>query len=310
MKRRHALAGVASLAIATRRAVAQSLVTIRVSSTANDDVTPIVYAQNSGAFRAAGLDVVFQKANNGSAVAAAVAGGAIDIGKSSVIPVIKAYSRGIPFVAVAPSVLHHDHSLDSGLIVAVDGPRTARELNGSVCAAAALQDTTWLAARTWIDDNGGDSSSIHFLEIPGSAIAVALVQHRIAAGTISQPFLTQAVDDGKARLLANVQDAIALRSLSAFYFSTVDYVARNTESVARFRRVIGESSAYCNAHQAETIPMMAAFTGIEPQVLRTVTRAYFATDLDPRDLQPTIDAAARYKVIDKTFDARNLIAAR
>jgi NitT/TauT family transport system substrate-binding protein len=310
MNRRIALAAAAGLALGPRRIGAQAgLVTLRVSSTANDDVTPVVYAQSAGLFRNVGLEVVFQKANSGSAVAAAVAGGAIDIGKSSVIPIINAHARGVPFVAIAPSGLHHDGSLDSGLVVVNDGPRSARELAGKVISVAGLQDTTWLAARAWLDANGVDSeNAVRFIEVPGSSVLFALEQGRVTAGTMSEPYITQNVKSGKARLLANTLDAIAPRWLLAVYFTTADYAARNREVIARFQRAVAQAATYCNAHQAETVPLMAAFTGLEPAVLAAVNRAYFTPTLDPRDIQPMIGAAARYKLIERPFDARELFA--
>lgn len=307
--RRSVLAAAALTLCSTRRAWAQSsgLVTVRVASTANDDVTSLIYGINSGLFRNAGLDVVFQKANSGSAVAAAVASGAIDIGKSSIIPVINAHARGIPFTIVAGASLHREHALDSGLVVANDGPRNARELTGKVISVAGLQDTTWLSARAWIDGNGGDSEAVRFIEIPGSAVLSALEQGRIAAGTMSEPYVTQNVKSGKARLLAITLEAIAPRWLLAVYMTTRDYVAKNRDAFSRFQKAIDQAGAYCNTHQSETIEMMAAVTGLEPALLAQVTRAYFPPEVDPRDIQPVINAAAKYKLLEKPFDARELI---
>jgi hypothetical protein len=37
-------------------------------------------------------------------------------------------------------------------------------------------------------------------------------------------------------------------------------------------------------------------------------RVTYATSLNPRDIQPLIDAAAKYKAIPASFDARELIS--
>jgi NitT/TauT family transport system substrate-binding protein len=313
MTRRSVLAGAGAALLAGERAAAQTapaLVTLRVASTANDDATTLVYAQNAGLFKSVGIDVTFQKANSGSAVAAAIAGGAIDIGKSSIIPVINGHARGIPFTIVAPCSLYHNHDLDSGLVVANDGPHTARELTGKVISVAGLQDTTWLSARAWIDKNGGDSTAVRFIEVPGSSVLSALEEGRITAGTMSEPYVTQNVKSGKARLLAVTLEAIAPRWLIAVYMSTTDFVAKNRDLVVRFQKAMAQSATYCNTHQAETVPMMAQFTGLDPAILSQVTRAYDPPNLDPRDIQPIINAAAKYKLIEKPFDARELIALR
>jgi len=310
MKRRTVLAGTASALLCARRALAQSppLTTLRVASTTNDDATPLFYAQTAGLFKNVGIDVTFQKANSGSAVSAAIAGGAVDIGKTSIIPVINGHARGIPFTIVAPCSLYHDHEMDSGLVVANDGPRIARDLNGKVISVAGLQDTTWLSARAWMDKNGGDSSTVRFIEVPGSSVLSALEEGRIAAGTMSEPYITQNVKSGKARLLALTLESVAHRWMLAVYVSTVDFVTKNRDLVTRFQKVMAQSATYCNSHHAETIPMMAQFTGLEPALLAQVTRAFDPPELDPRDIQPVIDAALHYKLLEQRFDARDLVA--
>ena len=64
----------------------------------------------------------------------------------------------------------------------------------------------------------------------------------------------------------------------------------------------------CNAHHAETVPMISGFTGIDPATIAVMVRPIWALTLDPKDLQPTIDAAAKGKLIDKAFDARDLMS--
>jgi hypothetical protein len=79
--RSQALAGAAFVAASGNTALAQAAPTsIRVASSPVGDVIPLLYAQNSGLFRNAGLDIALQKSNSGSAVAAALVGGEIEIG--------------------------------------------------------------------------------------------------------------------------------------------------------------------------------------------------------------------------------------
>jgi NitT/TauT family transport system substrate-binding protein len=310
MNRREALGALALTLGATRAAAAQTpgLTTLHVSSTANDDVTSLIYAQQAGLFHNVGLDVVFQASNSGSAVAAAVASGAIDIGKSSTIPLINAHGRNIPFVTIAAASYHHDRRLDSALVAATDGgPRTARELNGKIVSVAGLQDTTWLATRAWSDANGGNSETIRFIEVPGSSVLSALDQKRIDAGTMSEPYITQNVKSGKARLLAPYLDAISLNWYLALYFTTGEFLQKNRPVIARFQKALSQAAVYCNAHQAETVAMMSTVTGLDPAMLAQVTRATFPTGLDVRFLQPVVNSAAKYKLIDRAFDAREMI---
>jgi ABC-type nitrate/sulfonate/bicarbonate transport system substrate-binding protein len=106
LTRRAVLAGIgASLATpaAARAQAAADLITLRLASSPADDTMPVIYAQQSGAFRRAGLDVQLTRATSGSAVAAAVAGGSLDIGKSSTVSIV-IVSRGVVYDGLSTRV--------------------------------------------------------------------------------------------------------------------------------------------------------------------------------------------------------------
>lgn len=308
--KRAALLTLAASVLASAPARAQNAaapVALRVGGSADMDAAPILYGVNAGVFRRFGLDVTFQKAASGSAVAAAVAGGALEIGKSSVVPLISAHARGVPLTIVAPSVVHRIGMADSALMVAAEAPlHAARDLDGKPVSVAGLRDMQWLATRAWLDANGGDSSSVQFLEIPGASVANALAAGRIAAGTLSEPYITQALASGRARILAKMVDALGGVMTTAF-FTTVGFAAAHRDVVERFNRAIVEASAYCNTHPDEMTDVMSAFTGIDRSTLATMVRPAFALDLDPRSVQPIVNAAAKYGVIAGPFNAQELI---
>lgn len=308
--KRAALVTLAASVLASASARAQNAaapVALRVGGSADMDAAPILYGVDAGVFRRFGLDVTFQKAASGSAVAAAVAGGALEIGKSSVVPLISAHARGVPLTIVAPSVVHRIGMADSALMVAAEAPlHAARDLDGKPVSVAGLRDMQWLATRAWLDANGGDSSSVQFLEIPGASVANALAAGRIAAGTLSEPYITQALASGRARILAKMVDALGGVMTTAF-FTTVGFAAAHRDVVERFNRAIVEASAYCNTHPDEMTDVMSAFTGIDRSTLATMVRPAFALDLDPRSVQPIVNAAAKYGVIAGPFNAQELI---
>jgi hypothetical protein len=71
---------------------------------------------------------------------------------------------------------------------------------------------------------------------------------------------------------------------------------------------MSQASRYTNTHHAETVPITAQFWGIDPNVLSHMPRAEIGDRLDAADLQPVVNLAAKYGVIDKPFDAQELIA--
>ncbi len=233
---------VASLlaAVSCRPAGAQApaLVAIRASGTAADDSAPVLYALRAGWFRNAGIDLTYTRVNSGAATAAAVIGGAVDIGKSSLVSIINARARGIDLKLVAAGVLFRDTSPDVQLVVAPDSPiHVAKDLNGKTISVPALDDSNTVATKTWLDVNGGDSKSVQFIEVPATAAAAAVTQGRIAAATLVRPYLSRAVSAGQVRILANVYAAIATQ----FFADWLVYDRNIRERPSRCGRPLRES---------------------------------------------------------------------
>ena len=116
---RGAFLALAPAALLARPAAAQApaLRHLTVASAQDADAAACLFAQEQGMFRKVGLDVSLISNNSGSAVASAVVGGAVDIGKSSLTALITAVSKGIPIVLVAPSALYNVASPVTGTIV-------------------------------------------------------------------------------------------------------------------------------------------------------------------------------------------------
>jgi len=308
--------GTAAIALAamlgaaqTTAQVAPEAATVRVASAPDDDVTPVLYAQRAGLFAKAGLNVVVSRMNNGAAVSAAVAGEAIDIGKSSTMPLVEAHARGLPFTLIAPANMWLSRTPVTAMIVARGSTIAgARDLAGKTISSSGLNDLMSISVRVWLTEHGGDPAAVRFVEIPPSSVLSALDDGRVDAAVVGNPNLARDLATGRYRILAATEDAIAHRFLVAAWFANADYVARNRDVVQRFLVVLYRAQAYTSAHHAQTVDALAAFTGIEATTIAQMTRATPGALLDPRDLAPVIDAAMKAKAIDRAFDPRELIS--
>jgi NitT/TauT family transport system substrate-binding protein len=301
------LAAAAAASWFPARVRALGLTKIRVGATVSEAVLGLLWAVDSGIFQRAGLDVDVQHSSNGSAVSAAVLSGSLEIGKSSVIPLLSAHARALPFVVEAPGGVYVAADADAALVVRKDSPlRTGRDFNGKTLAVPALGDLFTLGTSAWIDRGGGDSRTVKYLELPGSAQGDAIVAGRIDGAMMSEPVVSQAVSAGQIRILAHPYDAIASRFAETLFFTSADYAEKNPAVLAAFRRAFAEGVAYATAHRAETLPVYAKFSGIPMSVLATAIKNHMGTALDPRLIQPVIDVAARYGVLQKPFPAVEL----
>lgn len=307
------LAAGAAAAVVPRAAVAQApspapLTPIHMAGSINDDATPMLYAISDGLMRKAGLDVTLDKATSGSAVAAGVVGGAYQIGKSSLVALIAAHARGVPFVFVAPGGLYDAKQPVTALMVPAESTaKTGADLNGKTVAVSSIGDLYSLSVKDWVDQHGGDSTTLKWVEIPLSAVPAALEAGRIDAGGLEEPEVTEALSSGKSRVLGRLMDAIAPLFMYTGWFATLEYAAANRASIDRFRRALRDAAVYTNSHHAETVDLIAKFTLVDPKIIAKGVRVTAGLALEPKLIQPVIDAAAKYKMIPAPFDARDMI---
>jgi NitT/TauT family transport system substrate-binding protein len=290
---------------------AQALTKIRVAAGADGDCIGALWGASSGIFAKYGLDVDVMRLNSGSAVAAAVAGGSIDVGKSSVFNMITAHSKGIPFFIEAPCTLYLASAPDFGILVARDSKaRDGRDMIGKIIAVPALGDYSTITTQAWMDKNNGDSKSLKFLEIPPSAMGDSVAAGRVDAAVIAEPLLSEFVKTGKCRVFGRPIDALGKRMVVTVYFCSVDFAQKNADALGRFRKGLNEAAAYALAHRSQMIPIVSKYTGLDPSTValqQAPNLASMANLLDPSLIQPTIDAAATYKAIPKSFPVKELI---
>ena len=304
-----AIAAAFAICLPLAGARGQELTVIRVGLAGADDISPMLYAMHAGLLKRIGVEVTVVPTTSGAASSAGVAGGSIDIAGSSLVPIIGAHARGVPFLFIAPGTIYSTDAPYAAMVVKKDGPiKTARDLNGKVVSSSALKDLIATSNLAWIDQNGGDSTTVRTVELPPSTVLPAIEEGRIDAGTLLEPRLSEALDSGKVRVLGKSFDSYGKHFMISGWFATADYISRHADLVARIARVLREANAYANAHHGEKAPLLAAFTKVDVKSIEHATRAQYGDALDLKEMQNVIDITAKYKVIEKPFDARELVS--
>lgn len=282
-----------SAAAGSVRALGAEPATINVISLPSDTAGEVYYAQDLGYFKAAGLDVRITDMTSSPAIVSAVASGAADIGFSVVGSAALARQRGIPVRFVAPGALYLASNPTAQLIGAKDTTiRSASDLSGKTVAVTGIADLTYYGTRAWIDKNGGDAASVKFVELPFPQMAPAVVQHRVDAAMIAQPFLAAALPQTKA--IAPVDDAIASRFMSTGWIASEAWLGAHADLAAKFAAVMRQTAQWANTHHKESGEILMRYTKISPEIAATMTRVEYGLALDPKLLQPPIDVAAKY----------------
>jgi NitT/TauT family transport system substrate-binding protein len=275
------------------RAADAPLTVINLINLPADNSAEVYYAQELGYFTDAGLDVRITPMTNSGAIIAAIAGGGGDIGNAVVGTVADARGKGIPILYLAPAGLYDAASPTAALSVLKDSPiKTAADLTGKVVAVSGLGDLTYYATRAWIDKNGGNSASVKFIELPFPAMAAAVIQHRVDAAYIIEPFFTAAADD--VRILARAAESVAPRYQATGWIASESWLTAHADVAKRFAAAIHRTALWANGHQKESAVILLKYLKIDPAIVERMHRVPYAVTLDTKLIQPPIDTAAKY----------------
>jgi len=296
----------AALAATRSPGRAQAPVTIRVVNPPIELAAQSLCAKDMGFFAKAGLDVEIQILPAG--VPAAVASNSFEFGWVTIDALATAHVKGIPLVAIAPSseyVFSTKERANTAILVTPNSPfHQAKDLDGKVLALPSRRGISESSTSAWIDQNGGDSTTVKFIEVPFAAMAAALDAGRIDAAYVIEPFL-DAIGN-RERSIGNPVFAIAKRYLNSAWVTTQPYAAGHPEVVSRFAAVMRETAKWINQNPQKSGEIVAKYTKIDPAVIASMVRSHFADQLAPSLLQPVIDVSAKYNKF-TPFPATELI---
>jgi NitT/TauT family transport system substrate-binding protein len=307
VKRAQLLAGIgaASLSVASQRASAQDAPALKISMTPVDSSAEPYYAVDGGFAKAAGLNVELVPSQNGAAIAAAVASGAVDIGNGNLVSVAIAHAKGIPFVLIAPGGLYNAKTPSTQLFVPKgSAARRGRDFLGKTVAINTLGGLPHYAAQAWIDKTGGRADATKFIEMGSADMLVALQQKRIDAAALVEPFVTSARAVGTS--IAPFFDAVAPAFLITAHFTTLEWARSHPDVVRRFQDTIAKTAAWANKNHDQTGEILVKYAKLSPDTIHTMLRTVFAERIDAGQIQPVIDLTAKYGGI-TPFSADQLI---
>lgn len=303
-----ALAGTSIGALA-KPSRAQTNPTLNLGVLPVESAAAAYYARDLGYFAKAGLDVTIQAMANTPNIVAAVVGGALDIGYTTIDTIASIHSHGIPLVVIAPATDYIDPTTvkTAGILVRPDSPiRTAKDLEGKTIAVAALNDQTAVALRKWLTENGADYNKVHTIEMGYPEMIASLSAGRIDAAMLAEPFQT-AARKGDARLFAKPFDSIAPEFNIGVWATTRAWADAHPDLVKKFAAAIYASARWANTHHAESAQILAKTAKADPKTMSGMIRAIQSTDLTLAHLQPPLDVAYQFHLLDKKIDAAQLI---
>jgi NitT/TauT family transport system substrate-binding protein len=260
-------------------------------------------------FAEKGLKVEFVDVTSGAAAIPMLLNGQLDIAQGDGIGTLAASSNGVPIaIAGVATVQTDDPKLDVTGIFTADNSTKVADLSGNSFAVSQLGGAAELVAKAAIDAEGGDSSTVTFVELQAAQMAAALEAGRVAGALITEPFATAAEEAGLP-VLIRPQAAGAPGLPATYWVTSVKYGQKNPEIVKGFLASVQQAGRDANEDPALARKTAAKYMDMDPKVLNAIRLPVFAEDVtDTSGVTKFVDLANRYKVLPKQPDIETLLS--
>jgi NitT/TauT family transport system substrate-binding protein len=274
------------------------------------DNAPLFVAMEQGFFKSAGLELETVPMAGGAVIVQGVTSGDLQIGWTNVISLYQAHVEGFDFKFISGGATNVKGTNDThALLVAKGSPiNTAKDLEGKTIAVNTLNNIVHLMAMAWLDKNGASSAKVKFVEIPFPQMEAALVAGKVDAASAQEPFPTVAVAKDVARVLGNPWSNVLGKFLIASWFASEKWLQKNKQMGQAFVSALNRGIDAVRADPKASRGVIAKWTGLSPDVAGKIPLPVFEKGLSENDLQTTIDLTQKYKLIPRTFKARDVIS--
>lgn len=276
--------------------------TVRVGVIPIAPVAPLYLGIDQGFFEEEGLRVEPTLAQGGAAIVPAVVAGEQEFGFSNVVSLMLAQNRGLDVKIVtqgSQSTTSPDPERDfAAVVVAEDSEiREPADLAGATIAVNTLQNIGDLTITAALQEQGVDTDTIEYREIPFPEMNAALLDGEVDAVWQEEPFLVQLLNEG-ARIVLQHYREFADHLTIATYFTTQETIDSDPELVESFARAMNRSLQYAQENPDEVRRIVGTYTEIPEAAAKEMVLPYFSQDLNV----PSIEKLARVGTEQEIFD--------
>jgi NitT/TauT family transport system substrate-binding protein len=307
VNRARLLALLATAPLATRPLPARADVTLHFGASPTESFGEAYFLIDGGFAGRAGINGDVTTFRNSAEIIQSIAGGSLDVGMADMTQIANAVAHGLPFAFFAGGSVYHSDAPATVLCVSKNSTmRSPKELEGQTVGVNGLRTLAEISTRETVRLAGGDPAKVTFVEISPSLAIPALGRGTVAAAIVSEPFISLGGSD--IRLLAKPYDAVASSFYICNWYAKLDWLHDNQATAKKLTAAIYDTARWTNAHHDKSAPILIKYLKLEPGIAKSLTRATFATSIEPKLMQPVLDIAFRYGLLEHPVEAASLIA--
>ncbi|MEZ3161569.1 ABC transporter substrate-binding protein [Microbacterium sp. BWT-B31] len=297
-----------STSTATEDAGGGELRTVRVAALPIAETGALWAAIDEGIFAEHGLELEVVPAQGGAQAIPALLSGDIDFAIGQPMGPIRADLQDLGVVIFSNYASSNATGEDVNAVVAlgdagIAGPADLAGKRVSVNSLGAAGDLT---IRKAVDDAGGDSSTIEFIEVAFPDVKAQLEAGNIDAGWVPDPFRGQVVSGGGVSVVSPYQATIpGLTVLTNF--TTQEKIDSDPELVADYAAAMAEALDFAAQNEDAVRAAIAKNLEIPEEAAAGIVLPTFTADLGDAGIEDLAGLAVEYSYIDAEPDFDRLI---
>jgi NitT/TauT family transport system substrate-binding protein len=261
-----ALLAAAGMALAATPGRADPIV---VTTTPAADGAPLFVAQAESFYAKHGLDMKPTLTMLMPTLPAAILSDSVQIGCMTTTTFVQAVAGGLDLVAIAGGSVISHKLLNTSLVArAGSNIREPKDLvGGPKVGVPGLGAYFHVIVSYWLDKNGVDPKTVHFVETPFPAMRDMLSSKTVDAVGAVDPVLTLIVNSKVGYRVGNLIADLPEGKSILVYVSTRQWAEAHRKEVAAFRAAIADADAFLVAHPKESLTDLGKFLKMPPPVL-------------------------------------------
>lgn len=284
-------------------------VSITIGALPISETAPLWAAIEAGVFDEHGLDVTVQPIQGGALAMPALVNGDVDFMIGQPFGALRAFDQGLPTRIIANYATSYAEGEDINGVVSAPGSDISdpADLSGKRVAVNSIGAAGDLTIAAVVDADGGDSSTIEFVEVAFPDAQAQLEAGNIDAAWVPQPFLNMIVGAGGTLVTYNYQDTLpGLPTL--VLMATEETVSGDAELVDRVREAFDAAFAWAEDNDDAVRQALVDEMSLPEPAAASLPLPIFTTKLDVGLLQELADLAAEYEAFGTAPDVSKIIA--
>lgn len=258
-------------------------------------------AAHDGQFKTAGLDVTLTNVATPAEGMPQLLGGKIQFALMDMTVPIVAKTKGVPLVMVAPGAVGTPPEGGMGAgnfwVKAGSKIKSIKDIQNATFGVPQINSQIWVDIRAAVDEAGGDSTKIKFVEVPNTL--AALKAGNVDVVTTSEPAGTAALTDPTIHLLSGYTAAGG--DVAYTFVTTQQFAKANPNTVKAFQDAIIAANKVVNADATKRVDVASTYIKAPKELLAKAHYAKFGEEpISAASVQTSLDRILKYGLLEKS----------